>query len=134
MIKRCVSTWAGCLLLGAVMAQAGNALLIRLVRATGTPNVDPAVQDVVQAMSGSFAFKGFSLKAQTTIPLPAAQDAQLGEYTVGCKGAQDRLSIRVIRGKRPLLETVVSLVDGKPLVVGGFPAADGHHLLVFTAR
>ncbi len=134
MSKRYWLAWATCLLLGAASAQAGNALLIRLVRASNTPNVDPAVQDVVQAMSGSFAFKGFSLKAQTTVPLPASGESHLGEYTVGCTGRQNQLSIRVTRGKRQMLDTVVSLVDGKPLVVGGFPAADGHHLLVFLAR
>jgi hypothetical protein len=134
MIKRCWLAWVACLLLGGVTAQAGNALLIRLVRASNTPGIDPAVQDVVQAMGANFTFKGFSLKAQTTVTLPASGQVRLGDYTVACSGAQKQLSIRVTRGKQQMLETVVSLVDGKPIVVGGFPADDGHHLLVFTAR
>lgn len=134
MIKRCWFMWAVCLWLGIATAQAGNALFIRLVRANNTPNVDPAVQDVVQAMSGSFAFKGFSLKAQITVPLPAAGKVNLGEYMVVCTGSQSQLNIRVLQGKRQMLDTVVALVDGKPLVLGGFPAADGQYLLVFMAR
>lgn len=134
MIKRCWMAWAACLLLGAGVSQAGSELFIRLVRASTIPNVDPAVQDVVQAMSGSFAFKGFSLKAQTTVPLPTNAVVSLGDYTIACSGSQKQLSIRVTRDKRQMVDTVVSLVDGKPLVVGGFPAMDGHYLLVFTAR
>jgi hypothetical protein len=85
-------------------------------------------------MSGSFDFKGFSLKAQATLPLPATGQARLGDYTVACSGPQKQVSIRVTRGKQQVLDTVVSLVDGKPFVAGGFPAEDGQHLLVFTTR
>jgi hypothetical protein len=134
MIKRMGIVWLSCLLLGAVGAQAQQKLLIRLVRATNTPHVDPSVRDVVQAMSGSYAYKGFALKAQSTLPLPASGAATLGEYWVSCEGPAEKLKIRVKRGAAQLLNTDVTLITGKPLVLGGFPAQDGHNLLVFTAQ
>lgn len=133
-MKRFLTVWAGCLLFLTATLQAGETVLVRLVRASNVPGIDPAVQDVKQAMSDNFAFKGFSLQDQKTFTLPADTTFTLGEYSIKCQGSQRQLKIFVGQNKKLLVNTDVTLIDGKPLVVGGFPAQDGHNLIVFTSR
>lgn len=116
-------------------AMAGDTVSIRLVRADNQGGVDPAVQDVVQAMSKDFAFKGFHLEAQTTLKLPAAKPVTLGTYQVECTGTTKELRVKVSRDSKPVLNATVTLVAGKPVLLGGLPVAgsDARQIVVLLA-
>ena len=116
-------------------AMAGDTLSIRLVRADNQAGVDPSVQDVVQAMSKDFAFKGFHLEAQTTLTLPAAKPVTLGTYQVECTGTTKALRVKVSRDNKPVLNATVTLVAGKPVLLGGLPVAgsDARQIVVLLA-
>lgn len=119
----------------AVSVQAGDTLKIRLVRADNTGGVDESVKDVVQAMSRNFTFKAYHLQDQATLKLPAAGQVKLGGCTVACNGPQAKLQVNVTRNGEAVIDTATSLVDGKPLIVGGLPSAGGGKLiLVFLAQ
>lgn len=110
-------------LLVATGAAAGDTLNIRLVRADNQGGVDPAVQDVVQAMGKEFSFKGFHLETQASIKLPAAKPVVLGGYIVECTGAQKELGVKVSRDGKSIINATVSLMAGKPVLLGGLPVA-----------
>jgi len=116
-------------------ALAGNQVSIRLVEArSGRPHLGPGLADVAATLK-STRYNHFTLLASSGVALPARGTAsQLGAYTVVCSGAQQNLQISVRRGRKPLLSTTWRLRDGKPVVIGGFPAQGGKHILVFLAR
>jgi hypothetical protein len=114
----------------------GAQLSLRLVEASnsgrGSP---PALNDVSGILKGSLGFDSCTFLASGWVRLPAdRQTRTLAEYAVTCSGPQAKLSIAVRRGGKPVLKTTVSLQDGKPLLVGGFPAAAGKHVLVFLVQ
>ena len=127
------------LLLAALLplsALASGTLSIRLVRASHTvQGADPRLRDVAQALGASFAFQGYTLVAQTSMPLPAeGRQVRLGAYTVRCAGNAHALSIQVDQGRRRLLNTTAGLRGRRPLILGGFPAGAGDvFVLVFVA-
>ena len=118
-----------------VAAIAGGTLSIRLVEArTGKPHQGPGLADVAATLK-SMRYNQFTLIGQARTSLPATGTAsRLGSYTVVCSGKQDSLQILVRSGKRKLLSTTVRLRDGKPVVIGGFPARGAKHVLVFLSR
>lgn len=119
----------------AATAVAGNTLSIRLVEArTGKPHQGPGLADVAGTLK-SMRYNQFTLVGSRTVRLPAPATAnRLGDYTVVCSGRQDGLQIVMRKGRHSLLTTTVRLRDGKPVVIGGFPAGNAKHLLVFLAQ
>lgn len=114
-------------------AEAGETLSVRLVKAdqTGKPS-DPGLADVLPALTQSLAFRTYAVVASTTVPIPVSpQELRLGPYRVGCSGPPDNLSIQIRQDHTPLLYTTISLKPGKPVIVGGFPVADGRMIFVF---
>ncbi len=133
------------IMLGAILAVAAapfdaaaeGTLSIRLIRATRrAEGTDPALGDVAGALGYGFAFRGYTLAAQASQPLPAdGREIRLGAYRVRCEGRRNALSIRVSRGRRRLIETTARLTGSHPLILGGFPAEhEDLYLLAFVAR
>jgi len=121
-----------CLACGSVFA--GDSLSIRLVHATANQSDAGGLQDVVSVLKRSLPYDYFRLVSSTSMPLPADTSRSLDGYTVKCKGAQNALRITVTKGNRSLVNTSVSLRDGKPVILGGLPASEGKLILVFVAK
>ena len=115
---------------------AGSQINIRLIEATDSGTGNPAgLADVIGVLKRSLVYKNYSLVAQASLPLPAANRVvTLGSYSVSCSGQQGSLAISVRRGGRVMLNTNISLRDNRPLIVGGFPSGRGKRVLVFVAR
>lgn len=116
-------------------AMAGSSVSIRLVKASNEQTgVDPGLSDVTAALKRNLAFEGYTLRAGTTVSLPAAGTiSTLGSYTVRCTGPKEALAIEILKGRNSLLRTTVNLRDRKPLVLGGFPDGAGRVLFVFRS-
>lgn len=111
-------------------------LWIRLVKASNvTEETDSRLTDILPVLAKNLVFKSYSLVAATTIDLPASgREVRLGVYSITCQGPTGNLSIQIRHDDTPLLYTTVSLREGKPVVLGGFPAADGRMILVFVLQ
>jgi hypothetical protein len=120
----------------ATAAQAGSSLTVRLVEASNSgTGASAGLNDVVPVLKRSLAFSSYRLVASAGFRLPAVlQTRDVGGYSVTCMGSQERLEITVTRGGQVMLNTQVALRDGIPLILGGFPAGNGRHVLVFAAR
>ena len=117
-------------------SMAETSLSIRLVEASNTPGESsPALKDVLPVLKNSLPYSTYRLLGSGSAQLPAAgQTVKIGEYSVRCQGAQEQLSITVTRGGQVMLTTQVRLRDRIPLILGGFTAGAGKHVLVFTTR
>lgn len=114
---------------------AGSALSIRLVHATNQQQGSTrGLDDVAHVLKQSLPYNHFRLAASRSMGLPANGAQSLDGYSVQCEGAQNSLKITVSRGGRRLVNTSVSLRDGKPFVLGGLPSSEGKLILVFVAR
>ncbi len=125
-----------CLLLAAAApCEAGRSLSIRLVHASNKQKGNNAgLQDVIQVLR-TLRYNHYRLVASASLGLPPGNGAaSLGGYTVRCSGPQKSLKITVSRGRRQLVNTTVSLRDGKPIILGGLPSQEGKLILVFVAR
>ena len=120
--------------LASAPAFAGNSLSIRLVHATAQQADARGLEDVVSVLKRSLPYGYFRLTSSTSMPLPADTSRSMDGYTVNCKGAQTALRITVTKGNRSLVNTTVSLRNGKPVILGGLPASEGKLILVFVAR
>lgn len=119
-----------------ISAAGGEQLSIRLVEASnrgaGSP---PALNDVRGILKDSLGLDSCAFLASAWVQLPAdRQTRSLGQYSVTCSGPQHSLTIVVQRGRQRLLKTTVSLKDNTPLILGGFPAQNGKHVLVFVVH
>ena len=123
------------LFMSAQVVEAGG-LSVRLVEASSSDSASSAgLSDVIEILKKSLAFKSYSLKASSSVSLPAAKKAvSLDGYSVTCNGDQSKLEIVVRRGSKVLLNTKVSLKKGKPLVLGGFPRGANKLVLIFVAK
>lgn len=134
-MNRRIFCWLGVLLLAPVLVRGGTTLSVRLVEASNNgAGVDPGLADVAGLLQGSLRFTRYRLVAQKRMRLPASQTVTLAGYAVQCEGPQRGLRIRVRSKGTGLLDTTANLRDGKPLVLGGFPAKSGKLILVFLAQ
>jgi hypothetical protein len=134
-MKRVKLAVAVVLLAGASAARAGSELSARLVEASKEGTSSAGLEDVMEVLKTNLPFTAYRLLGSGAAPLPAAgRTLRLAGYSVKCSGPQDNLDLEVARRKRVLLRTTISLRDGRPLIVGGFPAGRGKHVLVFVAR
>lgn len=118
-------------------ARAAAPLSVRLVEAANDrEEVTPALRDVVPMLRNNLPFRRFTLLDQTTVKLPSAgHQAELaGGFLLRVQGSQDRLSVTLERHGKVEIQTVLSLQNGKPFVLGGFPLGAGKLLLVLVVR
>lgn len=125
-----------CLLLTtAGYCQAGSSLSVRLVHASNKqPGNGAGLGDVIHVLR-TLRYKNYRLVSASSLRLPANNaTTSLSGYSVRCSGPQSGLKITVSRGNRQLVNTTVSLRDGKPIILGGLPSGEGKLILVFVAR
>ncbi len=116
-------------------ATGASTLSIRLVEASRSVAPSSAdLGDVTEILQRNLPFASYTLQGTQNLPLPASQTVGLGGYTVACSGPAQELQVVVQRGGRVLISTVLRLQDGTPVIVGGFPSANGRLILVFVVR
>lgn len=118
---------------------AGTVLTMRLVEAVEKSETEPQkideLDDIMEMLKRNLAANEYRLIASSSVELPADNSmSRLAGYSVRCSGTQDNLTIQIREGKRRLLRTTVILIDGKPLVLGGFPSKTGKMIFVFLAE
>lgn len=124
------------LLLGFAHGTHAAQLSIRLVEASRekAPPV-AALSDVTEILSRNLPFASYSLKGRQTIALPANQTVVLGGYALTCTGPPEELKVVVQnRHRRTLVSTILRLQPGIPVMVGGFPSANGREIFILVAR
>lgn len=127
-------TWI-MLLTATGIAEAGSQLSIRLIHASNSASGgSPAPSDIANVLKRSLPYKHFSLQGSTSISIPAGGSRTLKSYSITCKGEQSNMLITVKGGGRTLVNTKVTLKDGKPFIVGGLPSKGGKEILVFVAK
>jgi hypothetical protein len=119
----------------AVTGWSGTTLSVRLVEASPKPaSSSVGLEDVVGILSRNLPYASFTLQDSQTIALPANQSVSMGGFSVTCTGAQQELQLAIKRDGRALISTILRLNDGTPLIVGGFPSANGKQIFVLVAR
>lgn len=121
-------------LLAAAPVWAGQELSVRLVEAS---NRKPTrkLGDGFGFMRSNLPFSQFETVDRKSMPLPAAGEVQLqGGFRVVCSGDQFNLTVSIYRHGALQLTTILSLQDGKPAVLGGFPGESGRLLVELVAR
>ena len=123
------------LLVAAAPCRAGRALSIRLVHAGNKQQGSSAGLTDVMHVLRTLRYNHYRLVSSSSLRLPANNaTTSLGGYGVRCSGPQNSLKITVTRGSRSLVNTTVSLRDGKPIILGGLPSQEGKLILVFVVR
>jgi hypothetical protein len=124
------------LLAGATLSGwAGQMLTVRLVEASqSTAASSAALADVSAILSRNLPYASFTLQGTQAMALPANQTVGLGGYAVTCSGPSGELQVSVKRGSRVLISTILRLQGGVPVIVGGFPSANGKQIFVFSTR
>ncbi|MDZ4198754.1 MAG: hypothetical protein U1E27_05645 [Kiritimatiellia bacterium] len=121
----------------ATAAPAAERLQIRVVEASMEESAaDPGLRDVAAFLKENLPYRSFRLVDQTTLALPAPGNrvSLRPGFAVLGKGPQNRLDLTLEKDGRVLLNTVLSLRDGVPVVVGGFPGGRGRLMFVLVAR
>lgn len=124
------------MLAGAQAAEAVNAVDIRFVRAHQQGGVSSGLGDVADMLRSNLPYSGFALLSRSNVGLPSGgQTTGLAKgYSIRCSGGADRLSVQVKRGDAQVLNVAVTLREGVPVILGGFPDGSDRLLLVLKAR
>jgi len=120
----------------ALPAVAGDRVNIRLVEATrGDSAAAAGLEDVQELLQNNLNYQAFALLASGSAPLPSkGNKLALGALNIELQGYQTDLYIKIRQGDRKLMQTSVSLEDGVPLILGGFPSDGGKYVLIFVAE
>ena len=115
---------------------AGDSVSIRLVHASNNgEGLEKGLEDIGKILQSQLSFKKYEMVDHKICSLPADKTIKMTfGYLVKCLGTQDNLTINVSRKKKELLKTTVSLQDGKPLILGGFPGEGGRLLLILLTK
>ena len=114
------------LVCSAVAAQAQDSMTVRMVKASnsGRASIDASLKQFERLFTSSIPFKSFQALGSKKVRLPANGPVAIQGYTLNCRGGASSLSLTLKSGRKQVLQTSVRLQKGKPLVLGGFPAAD----------
>ena len=110
-------------------------LRVRLVRTSYAElPVSDDLRDIMPALRSSLVFKGYELMAQAGTALPVdGKIIRLGGYAIRFEGPTTRMRIVIQRGAHTIMETVATLREGQPLLLGGFSGGgSGQVVFVFT--
>jgi hypothetical protein len=118
------------MLLFANFAVAQEAVSLRLVHASNNGKaVDAALSDVSSTLTSNLPFSNYSLVDSKSLSIgktvKCAQD-----LSVATSGSRESMKITVTQSGAQMLNTTVSLATGKPLLLGGFPAAGGGKIIL----
>ncbi|MFT5127806.1 MAG: hypothetical protein ACI8W8_001413 [Rhodothermales bacterium] len=117
-------------LIFANVAVAEDAVSLRLVHASNSGKaVDAALSDVSSTLTTNLPFSNYSVLDSKNLSIgqtvSCAQD-----FSVATTGSRESMKITVKQGGAQKLNTTVSLAPGKPLLLGGFPAAGGGKIIL----
>ena len=92
-------------------------------------------RDVEVLLRANLPYQGFELLSRSRMALPnRGQSARLAaNYRMHCRGVARRFAVRVDRGENTVLNVVVALRPGNPVILGGFPDGADRLLLVLMA-
>jgi hypothetical protein len=117
-------------LIFANVAIAADDVSLRLVHASNSgKSVDAALSDVSATLTSNLPFSNYSVVDSKNLSIgqtvSCAQD-----LSVATTGSRESMKITVKQGGKQMLNTTVSLGAGKPLLLGGFPAAGGGKIIL----
>lgn len=114
----------------------GSVLSIRLVEASNSgQGMGTGLGDVAHLLQNNLPYKTFQLQASRSMSLPANSAASLSYGIVArCSGGQENMNVIVERGGKKIMQTIVELRDGTPLIIGGLSSAQGKLILVLLAK
>lgn len=115
---------------------AKDTILVRLVAANNAPGAPPAaLADVMEDLAKRSQYSNFQLVDSKEVKLPVAARVKLkGGYALEFSGPKEKLKLGVFHGKRRLMQMTVSLKEGRPLILGEFPAQDGKMVFVLLSK
>ncbi len=123
-------------------------LVFQLVEANGFEQADPRIADVVEQLTDSLRFEGYSLKSEISVPLVAlGEPGDEGDgprvvYTlkeedvkleIGRLGEDQSLHVRIDKGPQTVVEATVGMRLDQTLVLGSVPRTDDD-VLLFVVR
>jgi hypothetical protein len=116
---------------------AGLPLSVRLV--TGSKDagsVDTRLNDVLPLLQQNSGLKSFRLEGEATIDLREGASATLAKgYRLDLSQVQDnKAMVRVSQNQKDLVQTRLSLSEGKPVVVGLDDPAGGKVLVILKLQ
>lgn len=115
-------------------AQAGGVLSVRLVEAHNRPRSQANKPfGMSSLLESNLPYKQYDLLQERSMSLPASGAVTLREFSVRCSGPQNNLKVTILRNGKVVLDTTLSLRDGKPVFLGGFPSQKGKLLIALVA-
>jgi hypothetical protein len=113
-------------------ASAEDSLWIRMIEASNDgQEISPAVRDLVPLLRDNLPFKQYKLLDQNTTRLPASGEVKLAEgFKLRLFGVADNLQVTLEKDGKVMIQTVLSLRKGRPVILGGFPRGAGGKLLL----
>lgn len=109
---------------------AADTVSLRLVQASNNgKSVDPALSDVSSTLTGNLPFSNFSVIDNKSVTIGKTVSCAQN-LSVATSGSRDSMKIAVNQSGSQMLNTTVSLAAGKPLLLGGFPAAGGGKVIL----
>ena len=124
-------------------------LRFQLIEANGFEQADPRIADVVEQLTDSLRFEGYSLNSEISLPLAAlgrnpgdeGDDPRLVfsfkeadvKLEIGSLGEDQKLHIRIDKGPETIVEATMGLRLDQTLVLGSVPRADDD-VLLFVVR
>ena len=126
-MKTLAATFAAVLLLAAAAAGAAQQMLdVRLVKLTSRGSVSPGLENVAAIIQRNLPYAGCTLVDQKGCLMPAnATLAFKGGYQVIFKTLDGNLGVTIMKGRKLLLSTAVTLPDNTPVILGGFDGGSG---------
>lgn len=121
-----------CLLVWTISATAGEQrLTVRLVTASNESGNNAGLEDVIVALKENLPYRSYTLVDTGRAKLPATESiCKLGEYTIIFNGDHKNLTVGILKGRKELLNTTISVSKKSPLIVGGF--SEGNKKIVFV--
>lgn len=124
-------------------------LHFQLIEANGFEQADPRIADVVEQLTDSLRFEGYSLNSEFSVPLAALSPEPGDEgdgprfvfvpkeggvrLEIGNLGEDQKLHIRIDQGPETIVEATVGLRLDQTLVLGSVPRTDDD-VLLFVVR
>ncbi len=118
--------------LGPVSAQSLSIRLVEASRAVAPSS--SALADVADILNRNLPFASYTLQDSRTLSLPANQTESLGGFSISCSGTARELKVVVRRRGQVLISTILRLQEGIPVMLGGFPSANGRQIFIFLTH
>ena len=125
------------LLVGVIFeCEAGQTVSLRLVKASNEgQGVSKGLEDVGKLLQSQLPFKNYRMVDEKACSIPANKTIKMAlGILVNCSGSQENFTINITQNGKELLKTTFSLLDNKPLILGGFPDKPGKLMLILLVK